>query len=354
MKSLLLWVLVCLSCTLRAQEHASTLDSTIRVGIKAAPPFVSMREGFDPEGLSIEFWNQIQESAQTNFSFRVYEDLPTLLSGLENGEIDLSINPITVTQERLGYIDFSQPFFISGTAMVTQQTKPIIMMLRVIFSFDFLYAVSSFLIIIGIVGVIMWILERRRNRGMFHPGPQGIGDGIWWSAVTMTTVGYGDKAPRTKVGRILGFFWMFVAIVLVSGLTAYITSSLTNTNSTDSIESVGDLRVYKVATVSGSSTENYLRIFKITSTGYPNLDKALEAVQSGDMDVVVYDRPILTHYLRQGHYRDLELSNNNLKRDYYCFTYPKGSPLKNQLDPFIVKVLLSGTWNVKLKLYEDL
>ncbi len=354
MRTLILLLLLSLVKLGSAQEVQLRTDTILKVGIKASPPFVSMREGFSPEGMSIEFWNQIEETAQLKFEFVIYEDLQELLTDLENGKIDLSINPVTVTEDRMRVLDFSQPYFISGTAMVTKETNLLIVMMKVIFSFDFLYAVSSFLLIIGVVGVLMWLIERRRNRTMFHPGAQGIGDGIWWSAVTMTTVGYGDKAPRTKMGRVVGFFWMFVAIVLVSGLTAYITSSLTNSDSSEEIATVADLRNYKVATVAESSTEEYLRIFKVEQSGYSDLDKALEAVNRGDVDVVVYDRPILTYFLRRGAYQELSLSSNNLKRDYYCFTYPKGSALEDKLDPYIVKVLLSGTWNVKLKLYEDL
>ena len=30
-----------------------------------------------------------------------------------------------------------------------------------------------------------------------------VADGLWWSAVTMTTVGYGDKVPRSRIGKFL-------------------------------------------------------------------------------------------------------------------------------------------------------
>jgi CubicO group peptidase (beta-lactamase class C family) len=47
----------------------------------------------------------------------------------------------------------------------------------------------------------------------------GIGIGIWWATVTMTTVGYGDKAPMTPGGRIVGLIWMFVGVITISGFT---------------------------------------------------------------------------------------------------------------------------------------
>ena len=49
-------------------------------------------------------------------------------------------------------------------------------------------------------------------------------DSIWWSLVTMTTVGYGDKVPVTPGGRILAGFLMLSGIAVVSLFTATISS----------------------------------------------------------------------------------------------------------------------------------
>ena len=44
--------------------------------------------------------------------------------------------------------------------------------------------------------------------------------GFWWSVVSMTTVGYGDKTPRTVVGRFLGIVRIFTGITVCGILTA--------------------------------------------------------------------------------------------------------------------------------------
>ncbi len=47
-------------------------------------------------------------------------------------------------------------------------------------------------------------------------------DALWWSIVTMTTVGYGDVSPGTPGGRIVGIFVMLSGIGLLGLLTATI------------------------------------------------------------------------------------------------------------------------------------
>jgi voltage-gated potassium channel len=48
--------------------------------------------------------------------------------------------------------------------------------------------------------------------------------GIWWAVVTITTVGYGDLAPKTVAGRLIGVLLMLVGIGFISVLTATIAS----------------------------------------------------------------------------------------------------------------------------------
>lgn len=39
---------------------------------------------------------------------------------------------------------------------------------------------------------------------------------LWWSIVTMTTVGFGDKYPRTTFGKCVGFVAMLVGMILIA------------------------------------------------------------------------------------------------------------------------------------------
>ncbi|MDQ7824608.1 MAG: ion channel [Candidatus Eremiobacteraeota bacterium] len=53
-----------------------------------------------------------------------------------------------------------------------------------------------------------------------------MGSSLWWSCVTLCTVGYGDIAPKSLGGRTVGIFVMFAGIVVMSLITAIIASVL--------------------------------------------------------------------------------------------------------------------------------
>ena len=57
-----------------------------------------------------------------------------------------------------------------------------------------------------------------------------LSNGIWWSFVTATTVGYGDTYPVTTPGKFLAVFLMITGIGFVGTLTSTITSFFLHTH----------------------------------------------------------------------------------------------------------------------------
>ena len=54
---------------------------------------------------------------------------------------------------------------------------------------------------------------------------QSLGDAAWWSATTVTTIGYGDVVPATSGGRFIAVFVMFASVATISFSTAVLTAS---------------------------------------------------------------------------------------------------------------------------------
>jgi polar amino acid transport system substrate-binding protein len=150
----------------------------------------------------------------------------------------------------------------------------------------------------------MWFIERR------HPSAQSsessvvtLRDGLYWAVVTMTTVGYGDKTPKSTPGRLIATFWMLASLVWVSLLSTSMVSRLT-AQRVESRASI-DLTGRRLAAVANSSGAEYLDDHHLQYMKFKNLPDALDALASGKSDAVVNSVGAL-QYLISKHYANIE------------------------------------------------
>jgi ABC-type amino acid transport substrate-binding protein len=166
----------------------------------------------------------------------------------------------------------------------------------------------------------------------------------------MTTVGYGDKSPVTPMGRFIGLIWMFLAIILISSLTAGIASALTVQKLGNEVNSIRDLNKFTVVTVENSSSSELLDLYQVPHQKVGRVEEALDLLNSDEVDIVIYDRPILQYYLNNSDkYEDISISSKYLKTDYYSFIFPPDSKYDSIIDPIIVRKLKSPEWNFVLE-----
>jgi voltage-gated potassium channel len=58
-----------------------------------------------------------------------------------------------------------------------------------------------------------------------HKDFPDLGNAMWWSLQTVTTVGYGDITPKTWLGRFIGSLVLLYSVAFMSILIAAITTS---------------------------------------------------------------------------------------------------------------------------------
>lgn len=344
-----LWL--CLSPPGGAAEKSGTVDAVsaaplLRVAVREVPPFAMRDSAGNWEGLSVDLWQDVADKLNLNFEWREL-GLADTLEQIAGGELDVAVAALSVTGERERTLDFSHPYYVSGlsAAYAEGSGNPWLATLAAFFSWEFVSAVGSLAVVLLIAGLGIWWFERRDNAEQFGEGDvrRGIGDGFWWSAVTMTTVGYGDKAPRTFGGRVVALIWMFVGLIIIASFTASIAASLTTNELTGNLLRERPLGELRVGVLEDSAGENYARNRGARVTAYASVTDALAALGTGDLDTVVHDAPVLRYQIRE---RDLDavVDDRVLLRDDYAFAFPEDSPLRNDINLALLSILLEPAW----------
>lgn len=85
------------------------------------------------------------------------------------------------------------------------------------------FLTAVFMVVI-IIGTIMYLVEG--NAGGFTSIPKGI----YWTIVTITTVGYGDIAPITGLGQFIASITMLLGYAIIAVPTGIVTAEITQQN----------------------------------------------------------------------------------------------------------------------------
>jgi len=90
----------------------------------------------------------------------------------------------------------------------------------------FLFAVFTLVVILG---SLMYLVEGEQN------GFTSIPRGVYWAVVTLTTVGYGDIAPKTALGQALATVVMITGYGIIAVPTGIVTAELTSASRVEKV-----------------------------------------------------------------------------------------------------------------------
>jgi len=323
------------------------------IGTTEAPPFSFRTQDGSWSGISIDLWRKIAEELNLTYEFQERE-LQSLLGGLSDGSIDVGVAALAITSEREQKIDFTHSFYSTGLAIATS-TKPDRdwrAVFRVLFSYELFEAVGLLALLLFAVGMVIWLFERKGNRKDFGGSiSRGLWSGFWWSAVTMTTVGYGDKTPKTVGGRVVGLIWMFTAVITISSFTAGITSVITLTQLEPVVTGVDDLPDMKVGSIFGSVAADYLHDNRILYKSYDDPLEGLREVDLGRIDAMVYDAPILQYLSKTRLGGRVKVLSTTFERQEYGIGLKEGSPLLEPINHVLLRKIHQPEWNDVLYMY---
>ena len=318
----------------------------LQVAVRVAPPFVVEQDG-QYEGLLIDLFEEIAAEREWQYVYHPV-GLKDLLQGVEQRRFDLGLGAISASAEREAVLDFSHPVSSTGLAVATRQESRAgwQAVLSALVSPPFLRIAGGLFLLLLLLGSLVWLAERRRNPEQFGgSASDGIASGFWWAAVTMTTVGYGDKAPVTLIGRLLALIWMIAALVVVSTFTAAITSALTVGQLSNRIQVAEDLNGKRLLSVADSTSAQWLTEHHLSADFFPDVEQALAQLAKGKADAVIHDEPLLRWTIERQFAGKLVTLPLILERQDYAIALPPGSPLREELNRGILERVGSLNWS---------
>jgi polar amino acid transport system substrate-binding protein len=339
------WLAVPVACAFGAEPPQA---APLRIAVYDVPPYGYANPDGSISGISVDLWRRVAERLERQFKLIPVSEMESVLSGLEQGQYDAAIGAITITPEREKRVDFSYPAHRSGVAVALRKDKGPLSALNAYAAAttELSPLILSSLAMLVLIGTAMWMIERR------HPSAQGsessvvtLRDGLYWAIVTMTTVGYGDKTPKSTVGRVIAVSWMFASLVWVSLLSTSLVSRLTaeRVESRDLVASI-DLARKKLAAVAQSSGAEYLDQHHLQYVKFSNLPDALDSLAGGKSDAVVNSVGALQYLISKRHSGTEEMPQGLLAPAYMAIALPEHSPLKRPIDEALVRITSDPEW----------
>jgi ABC-type proline/glycine betaine transport system substrate-binding protein/ABC-type amino acid transport substrate-binding protein len=321
----------------------------LRVVTQRSEPFVIYQDG-EYHGFSIELWEKIAHKLGLKYEIYGVNTIAKLLDDVKRGAADVAVAGIGITSKREQVLDFSHSYFESGLQILVPKVSGSLpgdilsKVAAILLSRKLLIGVAVFLFVLLIAAHIIWVLERRHNPQFSESYPQGLWQSIWWAVVTVTTVGYGDKTPKGAIGRLFALFWILAGYFVFAYFTASVSSTATVQKLHGTINGPEDLFGKRVATVQKSTAAEYLAAQGMQTIELENVEKGFSLLETGKVDAVVYDAPVLQHYASKKGKGKVQVVGLMFKEKNYGIALPRKSDLRDRINVALLQLEESGAY----------
>ena len=308
------------------------------VALPDAPPFAERGPDGTWAGLGVEVAVDVAQRLGRPVRFVAADSAEADVAA---GRADLALAPMTPAGEAAA--DYTAPFYSARLGVARPAGHRLLGVLGRLFSPTFLWIAGGLAGLLLIVGTAVWAVERASNEDQFREAARpGIWDGFWWAGVTMTTIGYGDKAPQTVPGKSLALLWMLVSMAVTASLTASLVSALGMGRGGGGVELPEDLQGDRVGVVAGTPAAAVLREARVEARAVPTVAAGLEAVEADSLDAVAGSAPRLRAARPTASTLRVEETGAELER--WAFAAAPGSPLRDAASRAVLDVVQSADW----------
>ena len=331
---------------------AASCADTLRVGVTHLPPYTYQDDAGKWSGMGVELWRQVAEREMVVYRLQKVSTQDDLIDGLQSGRLDVTLGShISATDE--GRVDFLQAYHRSALGLALPPVNSMWTVVKGLFTLQFLYIVAGLSVLLLVVGSAIYFLERKANGEQFGGERsiwQGIGAGFWWAGVTMTTIGYGDKAPTSLPGRAVAMLWMLMALAVTSSLTAAIINA---TDASSVITFPRDLKEKQVGVITDAPAAQYLASRGQQYETYATPYEGLLALERGNIDVFVHDATSLRHAAQRLEGIGAYVQATDARPEAYAFAVAENSDLYESLNGAVIDLTTTSGWRNIVASYDD-
>lgn len=325
-----------------AQNNAALNIATVH-----RPPF-AFTDDNDVRGFSIDLMRAIGEDIGREITFQPEQDFRSMFDKVISNEVDGAIANISITTEREQAMDFSQPIFASGVKILlpneASQSGP----LSALFTWDIGIIVLSGLALLMLGGLLMWALERKHQPYFDKSAKEAMFPSFWWALNLVVNGGFEERVPRSPLGRVFAVMLVVSSLFIVSIFVASITAATTVTALSSNVQSLRDLERRQIGTIQASTSVTVLANNGLGFTEYATPDDMFAAFESGDINALVFDGPILAYYQQTRGAGKARLLQRTYRPESYGIVLPTGSGLKEEIDQVLLKLKVDGTYDALL------
>lgn len=326
--------------TMSLRAGATEQPAKLRVGISPFVPFVISDQG-DPRGFSVELWQELAQELGVEYEFVESAGVADKLQALRDGKLDVAIGGISVTKAREEVFDFTHPVFHTGLDILVRPGRGLGLLdkLLAMLTRSRLTILAGFLLLVVVAGHIIWFLERGEGSLFGKKYSDGILEGSYWAVVTASTVGYGDRVPRKRIGKLLAILVIIISLPMFALFVAELSSALTMQRLHTGVGGSDDLPGRKVAVVRGTTSAEYVETLRASVRPFGQIADAYQALLDGAVEAVVYDAPALQYYAQTEGRGKVALVGKLFMPQDFALAVPQGSRLREQLNRAILALV---------------
>jgi polar amino acid transport system substrate-binding protein len=318
-------------------------EAPMRFNTIERAPFAFSDKGV-PAGFSIDLMNLLAAQLGRSVDYTFSDTFPEMLEAVALDQVDGAVANISITSAREAVLDFSQPIFESGLQIMVSGEASGNGVWRAVFNMDLLIAVLVAFAIVFLLGLLMWVFERKKQPYFDRSAKDALFPSFWWALNLVVNGGFEERQPHSFMGRFLAVLMVISSLFIVSIFVANITATLTVEAITGSIDSLDDLDGRRVATTVGSTASSFLEGRGIAHRAYPSLAALLEGFESQEIEAVVFDGPILAHYVSHDGLGQARMLDRVYRSENYGIALPQGSAEREALNRALPDLKESGVY----------